>query len=441
MGKVALLVVDVQRGLVLQSPFKVDNIIDNIGELIKKCRTCGIEVVYVQHNGEEGSSLEKDSEGWQIYNKIAPKNSEKIIDKNKNSAFKDTDLKEYLDEKDIDTIILVGMQTEYCIDTTCKIAYEYGYNIIIPEETNTTFDNEKLTAKDIYEHYNFNIFKDRFATVEKFDKTIERVSKMMRENIYLQISTKEDAEEIRDLMIDTLLEETKWFDNGELPYVPGYSSTEMQKYYMYDNTYYKIMLNDIIIGVILLSYTGRGHCEINRFYIRPQYQGIGIGTRVLDALEEMYPTVAIWYLETYEAIKSSHFFFEKNRFIQVKENGIIRSYEKRIQTGLEEDVIMEDFNEKNFRDCNMKDVDFYEINMKRSNFTNSNLRNSLMQNTVLCQSRFNNVDLSGSIIGDTDLSNLKISQCNIDGMTINGISVEDMIQAYKESRQQIREID
>jgi len=32
------------------------------------------------------------------------------------------------------------MQTEYYIDTTCKVAFEYVYKVIIPEKTNTTIN-------------------------------------------------------------------------------------------------------------------------------------------------------------------------------------------------------------------------------------------------------------------------------------------------------------
>lgn len=49
----------------------------------------------------------------------------------------------------------MGIQTEYCIDSTCKIAFEYGFKVIIPEMTNTTFDNEYMSAEFSYKYYNF----------------------------------------------------------------------------------------------------------------------------------------------------------------------------------------------------------------------------------------------------------------------------------------------
>ncbi len=173
MNKMALLVVDVQEGLVTENPFDKENTINNIELLIKKCRFNNVEVIYVRHDGGKGDELEFGSKGWQIYNQVAPKYGEKIIEKRYNSAFKETELKEYLNEKDIDTIVLVGMQTEYCIDTTCKVAFEYNFKVIIPEETNTTFDNKYMNGRGIYEYYNFNIWKNRFATLEKVQDVIK----------------------------------------------------------------------------------------------------------------------------------------------------------------------------------------------------------------------------------------------------------------------------
>ncbi|AGF55578.1 nicotinamidase-related amidase [Clostridium saccharoperbutylacetonicum] len=176
MKNTALLVIDVQKALVKLNPFDINEVIHNIKSLIKICRENNTEVIFVQHNGEIGSILEPNSDGWNIYDEISPNKNEKVLSKNYNSAFRQTDLKEYLDSKDITNLIITGMQTEYCIDTTCKVAFEYGFNIITPEKTNTTFNNGNILAKDLYDYYNFTIFKDRFTTVENLNDTIKRLT-------------------------------------------------------------------------------------------------------------------------------------------------------------------------------------------------------------------------------------------------------------------------
>lgn len=173
MSNIVLMIVDVQNALVKAQPYNKETIIENIKELVSSARTNNKEVIYVRHDDGKGSELEQGTEGWQVYEDIAPNGSEAIFEKQYNSAFFKTSLREYLVSKDIDTIILVGLQTEYCIDATCKSAFDYGYKIIMPEETNTTFDNEFLTANKLYEFYNYKIWNKRFAEVISLKDTIK----------------------------------------------------------------------------------------------------------------------------------------------------------------------------------------------------------------------------------------------------------------------------
>lgn len=175
MENIALLVVDVQNALVLAKPFAVEEVINNIKKLIKICRENNVEVIYIQHNDEIGGEFEPNTEGWRIYREVSPNINEEVISKNYNSAFKETNLKKYLNNKGISELIITGMQTEYCFDATCKVAFEYGFKVIIPEKTNTTFDNGNILAKDLYEHYNYNIFNGRFGIVESIENTIKRL--------------------------------------------------------------------------------------------------------------------------------------------------------------------------------------------------------------------------------------------------------------------------
>lgn len=176
MKKLGLIIIDMQEALVAGKPYNEEITLNNIELLISKCRENNVEVIYVRHDGGKGDELEYGSSGWQIHSKIMPKDGEKIIEKRFNSAFRDTELKNYLDEKGIDTLILVGMQTEYCFDTTCKVAFEYKFNLIIPEEANTTFDNEQMSGKEIYEYYNFKIWKNRFAKVQNISEVVNCIA-------------------------------------------------------------------------------------------------------------------------------------------------------------------------------------------------------------------------------------------------------------------------
>ena len=178
-----LLIVDVQTALINEHPYNEQNVLNNIKSLISVARDNKTEVIYVRHDDGPSGDLEYGTDGWQIYAMIAPARDEKIFDKQYNSAFLNTGLKKYLDSKEINTIILVGLQTEYCIDTTCKSAFEYGYKVIIPEETNTTFDNEYLSGEKLYAFYNYKIWNNRFADVPSVENVLKMLSTNLREYI------------------------------------------------------------------------------------------------------------------------------------------------------------------------------------------------------------------------------------------------------------------
>lgn len=165
-----------QEGLVKDHPYNERKVIENIQKLLKTARENNLEIVYVRHDDGQGTDLAYGTDAWQVYSEIKPEKGEYIVEKTYNSAFHKTDLREYLNNKNIDTLVLTGMQTEYCIDATLKSAFDYEYEIIIPEETNTTFDNEYMTGGNLYEFYNYKIWNKRFAKV----MPVEDVIKLMK---------------------------------------------------------------------------------------------------------------------------------------------------------------------------------------------------------------------------------------------------------------------
>lgn len=79
----------------------------------------------------------------------------------------------YLKEKEEDTVIIVGLQTDYCIDATVKAGFEHGFKMIVPENTNTTFDNQYMTAEESYRYYNEFIWNKRYAECVSFEDALK----------------------------------------------------------------------------------------------------------------------------------------------------------------------------------------------------------------------------------------------------------------------------
>lgn len=158
----ALIVIDIQEGLVKENPFDTKNFIINTKAIIQHFRDQNIEVIFIRHSEDEGL-LATGSDNWQVYHELKPQENEKIFNKYYNSIFKDTELKEYLNRKNIINLTFVGMQVEFCIDTSVKVGFEYGYKITIVEDAISTFDNIHLSADQILSFYKEKIWRNRFA--------------------------------------------------------------------------------------------------------------------------------------------------------------------------------------------------------------------------------------------------------------------------------------
>ena len=149
-----LLVVDTQKLITNQELYNFNVFENAVKTLIASARENGVEVIYVRHDDGAGEELTKGTSGFEIYEGFSPQPGEKIFDKTVNSSFKGTGLLEYLTEKNIQAIVVVGLQTDYCIDATIKCGFEHGFKMIVPENANSTFDNAFMTGEQSYKYYN-----------------------------------------------------------------------------------------------------------------------------------------------------------------------------------------------------------------------------------------------------------------------------------------------
>ncbi|GAA0742155.1 cysteine hydrolase family protein [Clostridium oceanicum] len=173
-----LLVIDTQKLITNRNLYKFETFVSNVKELINKARENNIEVVYVRHDDGAGSELTKGTDGFEIYEDFRPINEEKIFDKTYNSAFKETGLLEYLRDKGEKDIVIVGLQTDYCIDATVKCGFEHGFNIIVPEYGNTTVDNKFMPREQTYKYYNEFMWNGRYAECISLDEMIRRMKNL-----------------------------------------------------------------------------------------------------------------------------------------------------------------------------------------------------------------------------------------------------------------------
>ena len=185
-----LLVVDTQKGCFNENLYLFEIIKKNIKQLIILARENNVEVVYVQHDDGPGTDLDKSADNYEIYEEFAPKDGEKRFEKNVNSAFHPmTGLTKYLHSKGEKDIIAIGVSTDYCMDATVKSGFEKGFNIIIPEYTNSTYDNPYFDKEAAYHYFNDFMWNKRYAKVISFEQAVQLLqSKDNKKNPWEEIS-------------------------------------------------------------------------------------------------------------------------------------------------------------------------------------------------------------------------------------------------------------
>lgn len=170
-----LLVVDTQKLITNQELYNFNAFENAVKTLIATARENGVEVIYVRHDDGAGEELTKGTSGFEIYEGFRPMQGEMIFDKNVNSSFKGTGLLKYLKDKNVRTVVVVGLQADYCIDATIKCGFEHGFKMIVPENANSTFDNAYMTGEESYKYYNEFMWKDRYAECISVEETIQRL--------------------------------------------------------------------------------------------------------------------------------------------------------------------------------------------------------------------------------------------------------------------------
>ncbi len=171
-----LLVIDMQKGLVCDELYDYKNFKDKVIKIVDTARNNNIEVIFFKHDAGINSGFTEGDLDFEIIDELTPKDNEKVYTKTINSCFGNQEFKNHMKTKDDKRIMIVGLQTNYCIDATVKSAFERGYEVIIPIGTNSTFDNSYMTGEVTVNYYNDDVWE---GMVEKitFSKAISLLKK------------------------------------------------------------------------------------------------------------------------------------------------------------------------------------------------------------------------------------------------------------------------
>ncbi|MGY2257082.1 cysteine hydrolase family protein [Pseudomonas reactans] len=153
----ALLIIDMQTGLYdgPEKPFERERVLATINLLIQRARLAGAPIFVARHTGPAGSPIEAGSPLWQLWHGLEVDESrDHLFNKTRPSCFLGTNLEQQLRAAQAKDLVIAGMKTQFCIDTTCRVAVELGFSVVLPEDGHTCMDTPALKAEAIIEHHN-----------------------------------------------------------------------------------------------------------------------------------------------------------------------------------------------------------------------------------------------------------------------------------------------
>ncbi|MEH7110425.1 cysteine hydrolase family protein [Bacillus sp. JJ1764] len=154
--KSALLVIDPQVGP-LYGTYQKEETLSVMLKLIGRAEKEKIPVFFIQHEEQPGGFLQRGTRFWQFVEGIQPKPGDTIIPKSGTDAFYETTLQQELKAREINHLVVVGVRTEYCVDTTCRSAVTLGFDVTLVSDGHTTADGA-IPAELIIKHHNHNLY-------------------------------------------------------------------------------------------------------------------------------------------------------------------------------------------------------------------------------------------------------------------------------------------
>jgi len=152
MAQQAILVIDMQRGLVLGA-HRQDELVETVNGLIARGRAAGLPVVFVQHNHATFEPMMRGNRGWEIFAELDRQPDDPVVEKEACDAFYETSLDATLKALGAGELLITGLQTEYCVDTACRAALSHGYDVVLVADGHSTGDSD-MPAAEIVRHHN-----------------------------------------------------------------------------------------------------------------------------------------------------------------------------------------------------------------------------------------------------------------------------------------------
>lgn len=180
LDRLVLLVVDVQRGLddaEHWGPRDNPRCEENVAALLEAWRSRGRPVAFVRHDSVESRSPLRPGQPGNAFKALLTGTPDLLVTKSVNSAFHGApDLATWLRERDLDGLVICGITTNHCCETTARVGGNLGFTVLFALDATHTFDRTapdgtRVTAGEIARVTATNLHGE-FATVVRTEQLV-----------------------------------------------------------------------------------------------------------------------------------------------------------------------------------------------------------------------------------------------------------------------------
>ncbi len=176
-----LLLIDIQKDYMTGGRYPLEGAeaaAQKAQEAMEAARDTIHHVVHIRHESlaENPAFFAPGSEGAQLV--LQPLEKEVVLTKHYPNSFRDTGLHELLSGGDhpIEGIVIAGMMTHMCVDTTVRAAFDLGYTVTVLSDACATRaleqEGKTVSAPDVQTAY-LAAFDGSFARVMTTEQWIE----------------------------------------------------------------------------------------------------------------------------------------------------------------------------------------------------------------------------------------------------------------------------
>lgn len=136
----ALLVIDMQTGLLNRNVYRKQELIESVNSLLNFFHSQNMPVILIRHTNKGFSQINTDD--WQVDSRIKQTGTEVIIDKSHSSIFKETSFIKLITEMKITKIAICGLVSNGCVQAACIDGVKHGFTVYLVDGAHSTWHKE-----------------------------------------------------------------------------------------------------------------------------------------------------------------------------------------------------------------------------------------------------------------------------------------------------------